>query len=33
MVHLANNHDVLVGGFPRNVHLDLVVIFLDVHYL
>ena len=32
IVPLANNHNVLVGGFPRNVHLDFVI-FLDVLHL
>ena len=26
---IASNYNVLVGGFPRNVHLDLAI-FLDV---
>ena len=29
IVSLANNYNVLVGRFPKNVHLDLVI-FLDV---
>ena len=32
IVSLANNYNVLVGRFPRNVHLDLVT-FLDVLHL
>ena len=32
IVPLANNYNVLVGGFPRCVHLDLVI-FLDVFHL
>ena len=32
IISLANNWNVLIGGFPRNVHLDLVL-FLDVLHL
>ena len=30
-VPLANNHNMLVGGLPRNAHLDLVIILDVVH--
>ena len=32
IISLANNRNVLIGGFPRNIHLDLVI-FLDVLHL